>query len=102
MHLTSPGRPELFRPKTRDHRLDCLENDQHIQPHRKIANVVQVALHFEARRVGVILVTGMHLSPARNAWPDNVPARIQRNFRLKLLGKLWLFRTRPDKAHVPP
>src|SRR5262247_60584 len=83
------------------HRLDGVEDDEHVERERQVLDVEQVVLKFlqgvfDAGPIGVA-----HLCPTCESRPYDVPLTIERDLPGQLCDKLRPLRAWPDETHVP-
>src|SRR5688572_31625465 len=85
---------------TREHSLQRLEEDQHVEPGREILDVVEVVLELEGDLIDPAHITLVDLRPAGDAGLHDIAVAVERDAcheeRRKAL-RLW---TRTDPAHL--
>ena len=72
-----------------------------IQGERQIFNVEEIVGQFGARLCKIRRVIAPHLSPAGNAWPNQIPIGEGWQVPCVDLAEERLFRPRADNAHIP-
>ena len=85
---------------SREHRLQRLEEDQHVEPGREVLDIVEVVLELEGDLIDPAHIALVDLSPAGNSGFHDIAVAVKGDARHKERRKALRLGTRPDPAHL--